>query len=44
MANYFQNTGFLPAFAKLAAKYRPSGNPILSRQLSRNLRNMSNTF
>jgi len=22
---YFQNTGFLPAFAKLAIKYRPSG-------------------
>jgi len=24
---YFQNTGFLPAFAKLALKYRSSGNP-----------------
>jgi len=24
---YFQNTGVLPAFGKLALKYRPSGNP-----------------
>jgi len=23
----FQNTSFLPASAKLAVKYRPSGNP-----------------
>jgi len=27
----FQNTGLLPASAKLAVKYRPSGNRIHSR-------------